>query len=245
MLGSVKEFIKSKPKFYDYLNAIRPIDDELELWIDRYSISQDKKISFIQVGANDGLRWDPIRRFIIRDKWKGVLIEPLRPVYKMLCRNYSYMNKNDLIIENCAISKDEGVVKFWSYSDEFLKPLSIENRLYYLRKSSLDKGQVEKSLPSTDRNKGYIECYETISISLEKIIDRYFPDKVPDLIFIDAEGLDDQVVKSIDFNKCTPGIIIYENHNLGDKNQIIESYLSQKGYLLKRIGGDTLAKLNS
>jgi hypothetical protein len=81
MLKIIKDYIKKKPRLYDFLNSIRAIDNELELWIEKYSKSKNKPINFIQVGASDGLRWDPIRRFVIRDKWKGVLIEPIKPVY--------------------------------------------------------------------------------------------------------------------------------------------------------------------
>lgn len=242
MLTLIKDFIKTKPRWYDYLNSIRAIDDELQLWIDNYSRSQNRPINFIQVGASDGLRWDPIRRFIIRDKWKGVLIEPLKPVYEILRSNYSYLKNNDLIFENCAISTDKGSVKFWSYSTQFLKSLSIEDRLYYLRKSSLDKTHVEKIFSKTEKHEECIACYETTSLTLKKIIERYFPGNVIDLIIIDAEGLDDKVIRTIDFDICFPKAIIYESHNLSENNQIIENYLLEKGYSLKRIGGDTVAE---
>ena len=242
MLKPIKDFIKTKPRLYDYINLTRAIDDELELWIDNYSRSKNRPINFIQVGASDGLRWDPIRRFIIRDKWKGVLIEPLKPVYEILRSNYSYVKNDDLIFENCAISPDKGSVEFWSYSTQFLKFLSIEDRLYYLRKSSLDKTYVEKSLSEIENREECITCYETTSLPLKKIIERYFPDNVIDLIIIDAEGRDDKVIRTIDFDVCTPKTIIYESHNLRENNQIIEKYLLEKGYSLKRIGGDTVAE---
>lgn len=245
MLKIIKDYIKKKPRLYDFLNSIRAIEDELELWIDEYSKSKNKPINFIQVGASDGLRWDPIRRFVIRDKWKGVLIEPINPVYEMLRSNYSYVNNNDLIFENCAISTNEGTIKFWSYSDEFLKSLSIEERLFYLRKSSLDKTLVEKSLSKIECHEDCIEWYEATSLPLENIIDRYFFGKVIDLIFIDAEGFDDQVIRTINFDKCTPRTIIYENHNLGKNKEIIENYLSKKGYSIKTMGGDTVAEFIS
>ena len=184
---------------------------------------------------------ESIRKFIIRDKWKGVLIEPLKPVYEILRSNYSYVKNNDLIFENCAISPDKGSVKFWSYSTQFLKSLSIEEKLYYLRKSSLDRAHVEKSLSKTGKREKCIACYETTSLPLKEIIERYFPGKVIDLIIIDAEGRDDKVIRTIDFDVCTPKTIIYENHKLRGNNQIIENYLLEKGYSLKRIGGDTVA----
>ena len=244
MLKLVKDFIKTKPKLYDFFNEIRTLDDELELWIDKYSQSRNRPINFIQVGASDGLRWDPIRKFIIRDNWNGVLIEPLKPVYEMLRSNYSYVKNNNLKFENCAISDKGGSIDFWSYTDQFLSSLSIEDRLFYLRKSSLHKTQVEKSLTGIDNYERCITCYETPCLPLENIIDRYFPGEIIDLIFIDAEGFDDTVIRTIDFKKCTPKTIIYENHNLGSRNEIIENYMLENGYSIQKIGGDTVAELN-
>mgnify|MGYP001032367097 CR=1 FL=1 len=243
MLTRAKNFIKTKPKLYDFFNGLRALDDELELWIDKYSRSSNKPINFIQVGASDGLRWDPIRRFILRDNWNGVLIEPLKPVYELLCSNYSNVKNSNLKFKNCAISAETGSVYFWSYTDDFLDSLSIEDRLFYLRKSSLDKAQVKKSLSEIQSDEQCIACYKTASLPLESIIDYHFPDKVIDLIFIDAEGFDDHVIRTINFKKCKPKIIIYENHNLGERNAIIEYDLSENGYFINKIGGDTVAEL--
>jgi FkbM family methyltransferase len=230
---------------YDFFNSIRDADDELEQWLDNYSKLKNKPFHFIQVGASDGLRWDPIRKFIIRDKWKGVLVEPIKPVYELLRSNYSYLKHYDLQFENCAISPSEGSIKFWSYSEHFLKPLNIEDRLYYLRKSSLDKVHVENSLSNITNCQDFIKCYETVSLPLQRIIEKHFLDKDIDLIFIDAEGFDDQVIRTIDFDKCTPNVIIYENHNLGENNRNIENYLSRKGYSITKVSGDTIAQFKS
>ena len=108
MFQKIKDFIKTKPRLYDLFNERRPLAEELEIWIDDFSKTQKRAINFIQVGASDGLRWDPVRRFIIRDKWNGVLIEPLEPVYNMLVNNYAYVKQNNLKFENCAISKEKG-----------------------------------------------------------------------------------------------------------------------------------------
>lgn len=244
MLKRIKDFIKTKPKLYDLFNERRPLAEELDIWIDSFSKTQKRSINFIQVGASDGLRWDPVRRFIIRDKWNGVLIEPLEPVFNMLVNNYAYVKQNNLKFENCAISEKNGSIMFWSYSEDFLNSLSIEVKLFYLRKSSLDKAQVEKSLLGIKNSDKIIRSYEATSKPLSEIISKYFPNNDVDLVFIDAEGFDDHVIRTINFEKCTPTAIVYESHNLGDRNDAIEDYLSKKGYTIKKLGGDTVAELS-
>jgi len=243
MIKKIKDFIKTKPKLYDFFNERRSIEEELEFWIDDFSKSKDRKIDFIQVGASDGLRWDPLRRFIIRDNWNGVLIEPLKPVYNMLVSNYAYIKKSNLKFENCAISEKEGSIEFWSFTDEFLSSLSIEDRLFYLRKSSVEKSQVERALLDTKNSLDHISSYKSPSKPLSRVISSHFPNNKIDLVFIDAEGFDDHVIRTIKFEECMPTAIIYENHNLKDRNNAIEEYLSQKGYVIKKMGGDTVAEL--
>ena len=244
MFNSIKNFIKTKPKIYDMLNAIRPIKSEAEVWLDRFSKLNDRTVKFIQVGASDGLRWDPVRRFILRDNWSGVLIEPIYPVYRMLINNYSYAKRKNLFFENCAISNEDcDSIDFWLCSDDFLNSLTFEKRLYYLRKSSLDRKHVERFLREVGGADQKIECYKTRCMTLNAIIEKYFLDNKVDLIFIDAEGHDDYVIRTINFEKCMPKAIFYESHNLGSRNNVIKHYLSLQGYTIAQLGGDAVAAI--
>lgn len=242
MLNLVRDYIKTKPALYDFLNRLRRPSGELERWLDAFSSSSSQPVSFIQVGANDGLRWDPIRRFVVRDCWRGVLVEPLKPVYELLRQNYSYLTKLDLRFENCAVSREAGSIKFWSYSREFLDSLTAEKKLYYLRQSSVNRTQVLRSLSKFENPERLLVCHDTPSVPLQQIVDHHFPHGRVDLIFIDAEGHDDEVVHSINFDARPPGVIVYENHNLGTKNRDLEAFLIARGYLITRLNDDTVAK---
>src|SRR5882762_3463411 len=57
---------------------------------------------FIQVGAFDGVQADPIRKFILRHNWKGVLIEPQKKAFELLKQNYA--DQPHLTFKNVAIS---------------------------------------------------------------------------------------------------------------------------------------------
>lgn len=172
------------------------------------------------------------------------MIEPLFPVYEILKLNYSY-TKNKLFFENCAISTNSGFIDFWTYSDDFLNSLTLEERFYYLRKSSLDKKEVERSLTGLSDPDKKIMCYKTSCLKISSVIEKYFPDYKLDLVFIDAEGRDDDVIRSIDFNKCIPKAILYESHNLGRRNEEIKAYLSSIGYTITLLEGDAVAEIKS
>lgn len=91
MFETIKNHIKTKPWLYDVLNSKRPIVGEVEKWLENFSKNNHGQINFIQIGASDGLRWDPFRRFIIRDKWNGFFVEPLPNVFSILKNNYAYV----------------------------------------------------------------------------------------------------------------------------------------------------------
>ena len=243
-MKALKNFIKTKPVIYDLLNSMRPIKDDVEVWLDGFSKRNSRQINFIQVGASDGLRWDPLRRFILRDRWKGVLIEPLLPVYEMLKANYSHATQCKLSFENCLVSKDSGDGEIWTYSDGFLRSLKIEERLYYLRKSSLDKKAVERSLAGLSNIEELVVSHKVSSLPLSAIIEKHFSGQNVDLVFIDAEGHDDAVIRTIDFSKCIPKAIVYESHNLGRRNEEIKSFLGSLGYRVTQLSGDAVAEID-
>src|SRR5690348_11998000 len=48
-----------------------------------------ENLSFIQIGANDGYVNDPFYKFIRRDTWKGILIEPQNDVFQELQKTHA------------------------------------------------------------------------------------------------------------------------------------------------------------
>jgi hypothetical protein len=61
---------------------------------------------FVQIGAYDGLKSDPILAFVRDRRWRGILVEPQPDVFEKLKRNYA--NIPNVIFENLAIAAWEG-----------------------------------------------------------------------------------------------------------------------------------------
>ena len=87
----------------------REIDNNNCLSLDNVLISifKDKNITgLIQIGANDGLRFDTINKFIKKYKTKSVLVKPIKEYFYQLKENYK--DYENIFFENLAISvKDE------------------------------------------------------------------------------------------------------------------------------------------
>ena len=56
----------------------------------------------IQIGANDGLRFDSINKYIKQYKTKSILVEPIKEYFNQLKKNY--INHENIFFENLAIS---------------------------------------------------------------------------------------------------------------------------------------------
>lgn len=101
MIRRLKDFIRTKPQQFDRLRAARRAlrvgADPTYDFLNRFSRTRRGKVNFIQIGANDGLRNDPVREFIIRDRWQGILVEPLPAVFAMLQHNYAYARNPGLL----------------------------------------------------------------------------------------------------------------------------------------------------
>ena len=48
-----------------------------------------RRLSFVQIGANDGVTGDPIRRFILEFGWSGVLVEPQLEIFEAAAEELS------------------------------------------------------------------------------------------------------------------------------------------------------------
>jgi len=71
--------------------------------------------------------------------------------------------------------------------------------------------------------------------SIEKILDKYYDGKFPDFLSLDVEGLDFDILKSINFSKYWPKIICveaaeYSPRGDGKRKQDIIDFLLSKGY---------------
>ena len=88
----------------------REIDNNNCLTLDKFlqNIFQKQIISgLIQIGANDGLRFDNINKYIKQYKTKSVLVEPIKEYFDQLKINYK--DYENIFFENLAISVNNQV----------------------------------------------------------------------------------------------------------------------------------------
>ena len=78
-------------------NHLYSVDDILEKLFENEKVKQ-----LIQIGANDGVRFDTINKFIKKYSPHCILLEPIKEYFDQLKENYK--SQKNIFFENLAIS---------------------------------------------------------------------------------------------------------------------------------------------
>lgn len=189
----------------------------------------------LQIGANDGQDYDPLRRHIRLGRWRAWLLEPVPDIHRRLVANTRYLDRVTAL--NLAIGPEDGWLPFYRVTPaapgEDVPP-------WYDKVGSFDRDLIVKLselwAPIEDR----IEKTEVECVTIRTLLDRH-PIGVPDLVHIDAEGFDGRILLQIDDVGLRPGVLLYEHAHLGDETASTAERLRGSGYSLFVEGMDTMA----
>ncbi len=168
----------------------------------------------VQIGANDGKRFDILNKFIKKNKTNSILIEPIKKNYLALEKNYKKCNFVQL--ENSAISVNNEISYLFKVNEKFLKfyDKHIPGITSFKKDHLIKHGVSEKHISKEKVN----------SLSIKKLFKKYKIKKL-DLLFIDAEGYDGNIV--LDFLKMKNffSIIIFEYIHVD--NYVLEKVINK------------------
>ena len=188
------------------------VRDLLELVVTRYARC-DSEFFFVQIGAFDGRRGDPLFQLVRQRDWRGILVEPQSAAFELLQKNYEC--QPGLQFFNVAIGSEDGELTLYTRRDG---PTSIAStQRHLLVKPGFFRDEV---IACT------VPCW-----TLSTLLDRaHAPDRL-DLLQIDTEGFDYEIIRSIDFQRVTPTIIRYEHQILSahDRDACLK-LLAENGY---------------
>lgn len=165
-----------------------------------------RRASFVQVGANDGIRFDPLNEFITSTCFdlSGLVVEPVPRYFRSLQKTYSASPK--IVPVNVAIHNTVQQASLFVVDEGYEKQLPE----WALGIASFSRPHlVRPDLPEY--------CIQEISVpcmSLTELCRLHELTKL-DLLQIDAEGYDSEIIRSIDFSMLRPNLIHFE-HGLRD-----------------------------
>ncbi|MGP8198178.1 MAG: FkbM family methyltransferase [Limisphaerales bacterium] len=182
------------------------------------------QLTFVQVGANDGITVDPIRPFL-RDTWRGVLVEPNPSVFKMLQSNCSGFPLLEL--ENVAITETDGDM------DLFVPKESVD--------ASLRTDVVTPKL-------GILPSREVVKVHCVTLAALFQKHKITDLdlFLVDAEGYDYKIMRQLLATPVYPAIIQFEHGAMTrEEFSILSKLLVVQNYTLSIVNHDTICTRSS
>ena len=183
----------------------------------------NKDFFFVQIGANDGKKWDPIFKYVNFLKISGIALEPVKEIYKKLVLNYK--NNQQVKLINKAIHNTEKEAILYKVNPEIKNiPDWTEGTASFLKSHHQLSGFDETMLIEEK-----VSCISFNELILQEKISTI------SLLQIDTEGYDFEIINSINFDVIKPRIISFEhgiksNINSVDSFNILQNYLRERGY---------------
>jgi FkbM family methyltransferase len=229
-----------------YKNLYRPPKGSLSEFLDTYS-KLNSPITFLQIGANDGFIYDPLQKFIKRDNWRGVMLEPQPHVFhEFLVKIHA--KRPEIVPVNAALSLADGKTKLYTIAfskERWATGLSSFNKELLLKKfrdGTIAKKAVKEGILLPKSEKDWIEEIEIDAISPNTLIKKFGDNKI-DLLAIDTEGFDFEILKMLDLKSMNPAVIIYEEEHFDeDTKNSCREYVESQGYSYHKAGRDVYAK---
>jgi FkbM family methyltransferase len=178
-------------------------------------------LTFIEVGANDGLSGDPMREYILKHPWRGVLVEPQPDVFARLQANYPAVGDR-IAFENVAVSRSREPIAMYRL------PLSSP-------KSTIGTATVASSnqkiaARQLDAKLEELEKIMVPTASLDDLVAKHGMEKL-DVLQLDTEGFDWEVLQSLDLTRTRPRLIRFEHGHLTPQTiAAMTQHLNANGY---------------
>jgi len=172
---------------------------------------QKKNGYFIEIGANDGINLSNTYLLEKNYNWKGICVEPIPDIFNKLKNN----RPNSICVNKAIYSYSDMILKFNIASCDLLSGI-VEH--INCHKSSLNNGKI----------------IDVQTISMNDLLDNNNAPNFIDYLSIDTEGSEFEILKTIDYDKYTFGIIHVEHNYVEPQRTNMKEFLLSKNYVYKR-----------
>jgi FkbM family methyltransferase len=188
---------------------------------------------FVQVGAFDGVTFDPIHPLVRRYRLRGLVLEPQADAFGRLRANYA--DQPGVFAVHAALGPTNGPAQLHRVRPGAVGP-PILHQLASFRREILLKHRA-----TVPHLADLVETETVPCLSVETLLRTYAIGHVH-LLQIDTEGLDAQVIQWWDLAKRRPDIIHFEHKHLSRSEwELCLQRLIDHGYRIAPDTWDTLA----
>jgi len=182
----------------------------------------NKDFYFVQIGANNGVRYDPIHELVKELNLTGLAIEPIKEYYDELVVNYADYNVTTV---NRAIYSENTKISMFKVHEnanvpEWTRGIASFDKDFYRKSNTGLQSVITEEVVNT--------------ITFDDLLKDYSVDRIT-LLQMDAEGYDYNLLKMFPFDKFQPDVVHFE-HGLPNNNMSIAQFeeivkmLSNYGY---------------
>ena len=235
-LGYRIEGIRFTPRHFLEPDCLRRLDfDDV---VCRRMFEHGRDFVFVQIGAFDGVSTDPLRKYIERCGWRGVMLEPQPGPAARLHDLYAEIP--DIVVLNAALDSLAGSRSLYVLEGEENLPDWVRGMASFSRDHLLHHDYVVPGIEAMVRE------IQVACVTFDDVL-RHLPKGRLDLLQIDAEGADGYILSLFPFERIKPAIVHWESKNMtrGQQEESLER-LCGYGYRIARSGDeDSLAVLEA
>lgn len=232
-MGYRIEGVRYTPRQLLQIECVRGL--EFDDVVCRRMFEYGERFVFVQVGAYDGVSTDPLRKYIRRCRWRGVMLEPQPGPAARLRELYSAWP--DIAVVNAAVDNSAGVRSLFVLTGEDLPAWAGGM-------ASFDRNHLLRHDYAVPGIEAMIRELKVDCVSFTDVLDLLPPGRL-DLLQIDAEGADGRILSHFPFDRIKPAIVQWESKNMtrAEQEETL-GRLCQEGYKVARSGTeDCLAVL--
>jgi FkbM family methyltransferase len=215
---------------------LRHPEGELRMHLD-YALAQRAMLTrnffFVQIGAFDGRRLDPLFAWVQAHRWRGLLVEPQPRYFSELVENYRGVE--GLEFRRIAVGVRNETRPFYTVADGPGVPRDAGMLASFDRETLLSHRRFVPDLDSL------LRCEDIECVALNELLAGVEEDHI-DLLQIDVEGYDHELIRILDLESFAPSIVRFEHlHLTRVQHEATVGRLIAHGYRVCLEENDTLA----
>lgn len=190
-------------------------------------------MDFVQIGANDGVRNDPLCALVKKHQLPGLFVEPLPDMFERLKANYA--GCVGLRYERGAIAQYDGEAALYRVRPDAPLPDWTHGL------ASFDRSHISGSRFGVRGIESHVETLVVPAMTIQTLFAKHGIEQ-PALLQVDTEGFDCEIVRMALEAGIQPAVINYEFcHATPNDRRRCKELLCDNGYCFVDFGRDTLA----
>lgn len=190
----------------------------------------------LQIGAMDGVAFDPVHDLVREMGWRGVLVEPMPDMFEALQRNYA--GCDGLVFVNQAVADHDGEIEMTRIDPQAILSGLLPAGALGLSTMMPDRGVIGNygglmkpelaAILDSYKRVVRVPCRAMETLLRERQVERV------DALVIDTEGADWMILRQFPLERYRPRVVYMEINHLPQKEKVeCFAFLSKAGYQLR------------